>query len=43
LLPRGLFLGLLIRLSLSREKFAKQPRTVHSRIGGFWPSRRVNT
>jgi hypothetical protein len=35
LLPRGLFLGLLIRLSLSREKLAKLPRTIHLRIGGF--------
>jgi len=42
LLPRGLFLGLLIRFSSSREKFAKQPRTVHLHMRGFWPSRRVN-
>jgi len=35
LLPRGLFLGLLIRLSLSRQKLAKLPRTIHSRMRSF--------
>ena len=34
---------LLIRLSLSREKLAKQPRTIHLRLRGFWPSRRVDS
>jgi len=43
LLPRGLFLGLLISFSSSREKLAKLPRTTCPLIGGFWPSRRVNT
>jgi hypothetical protein len=43
LLPRAIVSCLLIRLSSSREKLAKQPCTAHSRIGGFWPSRRVDT
>jgi len=33
----------LISFSSSREKLAKQPRTTHSRMGGFWPSRRVDS
>ena len=43
LLPRGLFLGLLISFSSCRQKFAKLPRTVHLHMRGFWPSRRVNS
>jgi hypothetical protein len=39
----GFVSWLLISFSSCRQKSAKQPRTVHSRIGGFWPSRRVDS
>ena len=36
-------LSVFLSFSLSREKLAKQPHTLFSHIGGFWPFRRVNT
>jgi hypothetical protein len=41
--PGAFLLGLLISFSSSRQKLAKQPRTTHLRMRGFWPSRRVNS
>jgi len=38
-----LFSRVFISFSFSREKLAKLPRTIHLRMGGFRPSRAVDS